>query len=169
MLSSCMSLLWIIWAYLQCLILKKIWYPLHLALFLFSGRYSINFCGMKEYLNEQTDVLKYVFPVLLKCRARLSRTKSSNSLGTCTTSPFPSCPSFVALWFASELHASGKCQISAQQTVLYSRYRCLQIDKQTGWVSFWDKGSYVKARNKEWNFMHSINIYWESILWVTLC
>lgn len=108
-------------------VFDSFWYPLHLALFLFSGRYSINFCGMKEYLNEQTDVLKYVFPVLLKCRARLSRTKSSNSLGTCTTSPFPSCPSFVALWFASKLHASGKCQISAQQTILYSRYRCLQI------------------------------------------
>lgn len=126
--------LWIIWEQLQCFYPLKnfFWYPLHLAYFLVSSRYSINLCGMKEYLNEQSDVLKYVFPLLLKCRARISRTKSSNSLGTCTTTPFPSCPSFVALWFASELHASGKCQISAQQTFLYSRYHCLRICHRLG-------------------------------------
>lgn len=94
--------------------------------------YSINLVEWREYVNEQTNVLKYVFPFLLKCRGRLSRTKSSNSVGTCSTSPFPSCPSFVALWFASKLHASGKCQISAQQTFLYSRYYCLQIVNRLG-------------------------------------
>lgn len=118
---------------------------------------------MQQYLNEQTDVLKYVFLFLLKCRARLSRTESSNSLGTCTTSPFPSCPSFVALWFASKLHASGKCQISAQQTFLYSRYPLL-TNLLTGWVCFvLGQGTFVKARIWGWKFVHLVHTYWESM------
>lgn len=141
-----------------------------MAFSIFLGQWwPINLCGMKECLNEQGDVLTYISPLFLKYRARISRTESSNSLGTCTTTPFPSCPSFVALWFASELHASGKCQIPAQQTFLYSRYHCLHICYKAEWVLFWDSGAFVKARIWEWNFRNSVNIHWESILYVRLC
>ena len=63
----------------------------------------------------------------------------------------------------------GKCQIPAQQTFLYSRYHCLHICYKAEWVLFWDSGAFVKARIWEWNFRNSVNIHWESILYVRLC
>lgn len=39
----------------------------------------------------------------------------------------------------------------------------------TSWVGFvLGQGAFVKARIREWKFMHSVNIYWESMLCVRL-